>query len=181
MQPMVFRQATADDLEPVAALMARVTAELNAQGILQWDASYPSRMFLEEALADDTLFVLSADGELVGATVLDEWQAPQWMAIPWQHREAAVLVIHALVIDPARHGRGYGAALVQHCECWARKHGYGSIRIDAFAGNGAALRLYERLGYVYRGDVEFRSKPAGHQRYRCYEKSLSMGSDPDRL
>jgi ribosomal protein S18 acetylase RimI-like enzyme len=166
-------RANHDHLGEVVELIWRVTESLTIQGIFQWDEHYPSRDFLREAIADENLYVFLADGKIVGSVVLDEWQAPEWDAIIWKPTDTPVLVIHALAIEPRLQGRGYGSALLRACERLAVENGYGVFRLDVFEGNPAARGLYERHGYKYRGQIQFCSKPAGHQTYACYEKILS--------
>lgn len=177
---MQFLRATPDQLDPVAALLQRTTATLNAQGILQWDERYPNRAFVEAAITDGNLYVLANEEVLLGSVVLDEWQSPEWEAIRWKAAASPVLVIHALAIDPNWQGQGYGSVFLGYCEAFARQNGYGSIRLDVFGGNPTARRLYERHGYEYCGQVQFAFKPAGHQGYSCYEKILIPGQGESR-
>ena len=170
---MQLIQATPDHIEEAAALMERVKEFLVTQGIFQWDENYPNRDFIQEAICDRNLYVFSVDGKIIGSVVLDEWQAPEWDAINWQDIEAPVLVIHALAIEPRLQGQGYGSALLRACEQLASEHGYECLRLDVFAGNPAAFGLYERYGYQHCGQIQYRSKPAGHQIYHCYEKILA--------
>jgi ribosomal protein S18 acetylase RimI-like enzyme len=170
---MKLVQANLDHFDKVTALIERVKEALVAQGIFQWDEYYPNRAFIREAITDGNLYVFVVDENIIGSVVLDEWQSPEWDPINWQETESPVLVIHALAIDPRLQGRGYGAALLRACEQLASEHGYGCVRLDVFAGNPAARRLYEQHGYQVRGQVLFRSKPAGHQTYACYEKMLA--------
>jgi ribosomal protein S18 acetylase RimI-like enzyme len=169
---MEFRRGAEHELGAIEAVLMRTKAELDTRGIHQWTAEYPNRAFLAEALADGSLHVLDANGTIVGLVVLDERQSSEWEAIPWQTAGGRALVIHALMVDPAAQGQGFGAALVASCERWATEQGYQSIRLDAFTGNPAALRLYEQRGYTYRSDVWFGHKPVGSERYACYEKPL---------
>lgn len=170
---MQLIQATPEHLEAAAALMERVKESLIAQGIFQWDEHYPSRDFLHEAISDGNLYIFLADGAMLGSVVLDEWQTPEWDAINWQETELPVLVVHALVIEPRLQGRGYGAALLRACEQLAVENGYGCLRLDVFTGNPVARGLYERHGYQQCGQIQFDSKPIGHQAYLCYEKILA--------
>lgn len=170
---MKLVQANLDHFDKVAALIERVKEALVAQGIFQWDEHYPNRAFIREATADGNLYVFIVDDSIVGSVVLDEWQTPEWDAINWLPTESSVLVIHALAIDPRLQGRGYGAALLRACEQVAAEHGYGCLRLDLFAGNPVARSLYERYGYQHRGQIQYPSKPAGHQDYACYEKILA--------
>jgi ribosomal protein S18 acetylase RimI-like enzyme len=52
-----------------------------------------------------------------------------------------------IVADTAR-GQGLGEALVRACECHVAAQGVATMRIGALAGNAAANRLYEKLGYA---------------------------------
>jgi ribosomal protein S18 acetylase RimI-like enzyme len=107
-----------------------------------------------------------------GVVILNEWQPPEWNAAAWREKEPGFIVIHAFAIAPHIQGHGHGRALLNFCENFAWKSNYTSIRLDAFSENSTALKFYERHGYSFRGKVRFASKPAGHQQYYCYEKSL---------
>jgi ribosomal protein S18 acetylase RimI-like enzyme len=166
-------QANLDQFNEVAELVQRATEALASQGIFQWDEDYPNRAFILEAITDGNLYAFIIDGDIIGSVVLDEWQSPEWDAVPWQPTGLPVLVIHALVIDPLLQGHGYGSALLCACEQLAAEHGYGSLRLDVFEGNPVARALYERHAYQRCGQIQIHSKPSGHQTYICYEKFLS--------
>lgn len=145
------------------------------RGVMQWNDIYPNRATAAEAAERGDLFLLVEDGAagdtVIGTVVLNEIAAPQYDAIAWQCPEP-VMIIHALAIDPRRHGGGLGRAAVEACEAFARQHGFATIRLDAYPGNPAAIALYARLGYALRGHVEFDNKPPGHTSYAVYEKRM---------
>jgi ribosomal protein S18 acetylase RimI-like enzyme len=170
---MRIAAASEEELDGAFAIIVACREALEAQGLLQWDAQYPSRSFFGEAIARRNLFLLRDDGRISGVVVLDEWQPPEWSAADWHEQEARPLVVHAFAIAPHIQGHGHGRALLKFCEDFGRNAGYTSVRLDVFPENTIALRFYERQGYVFRGAVHFASKPAGHQEYFCYEKSLS--------
>lgn len=146
---------------------------LAACGLFQWDERYPSRSFFHAAAAVGTLFALSDKEQIQGVVVLDESQASEWSAIAWRDSAGRPLIIHALAVAPSAQGRGHGRTLLTYCEEFATGGGYTSIRLDAFSENHAALSLYERHGYQRRGSIRFASKPLGHQKYYCYEKTFA--------
>ncbi len=170
---MEFIRAGVEQIEAVYDIIDQCRNELTARGILQWDAHYPNRVFFEKAVTDSTLFVLREDEAVTGIVVLDECQASEWNTVRWQKGTGAILVVHSLAVLPAAQGRGYGTALLGFCETFARKAGYARLRLDAYSGNAAALRFYERHGYTLQGEIELTFKPAGHRRYCCYEKLLT--------
>ena len=168
---LALRAATELDVDAVLALYRACTAALLARGIRQWDDHYPVRATAADAAARGDLFLLVDGAATVGAVILNDLAAPEYAPIVWQC-PAPALIIHALVIDPARQARGLGRAAMACCEAFARAGGFATIRLDAYPGNAAAIALYEGLGYQRRGDVHFAFKPAGHERYAVYEKRL---------
>lgn len=50
--------------------------------------------------------------------------------------------IGGLFVDPSAHGRGFGRALVLHAAALK-----GTLDVEVFAANAAAIAFYERLGF----------------------------------
>ena len=182
------------DLACLIDMQARCTQSLNEQEIFQWTDSYPSpttirnavqtrsQYFLMMSLDSDDKIVSSSSSSLssissseealvVGSVVLNEEQDKEWSSMPWSFH-GKILVVHAFVIDPKIQGKGYGQAALASIETFALQNGYVGIRLDVFPHNPRAVRLYERNGYQYVGDVYFAGKPKGYERYACYEKKL---------
>lgn len=55
--------------------------------------------------------------------------------------------------DPSARGRGVGQLLVERVQQWAAERGRLDMALWVTAGNDAAIRLYERCGYVLTGEV----------------------------
>lgn len=161
----------ATDADEIFALYQRCTAALLAAGIRQWDAVYPNRQTAADGIARGDLFHLRAEGTKVGAVTLNALAAPEYGPIRFEAPPPA-LIVHALVIDPVLQSKGMGKAAMDACEAYGRAHGFRSVRLDAYPGNPAAIRLYEQRGYQLRGEVHFPFKPPGLTRYVVYERSL---------
>ncbi len=56
--------------------------------------------------------------------------------------------VFLVYVAPEHRRRGIGTVLMQQAQQWASKNGYGSISLQVFESNQAALALYEKLGYV---------------------------------
>lgn len=53
-----------------------------------------------------------------------------------------------IAVAPAAEGRGVGALLLSSAEQWARSQRYRGLKLQAFADNDRARRVYEREGFT---------------------------------
>ena len=163
----MLQLAELSDLSAVVHLTACCIAEMRAHGIDQWDEVYPSRATHEEDIREKHLYLLR-DGELVGSIVLNAVESPEYSSVRWAYEGVSVGVIHRLMVHPSYQGRGYAKKIVRAAELLAMERGVAAVRLDAYAGNEAALRLYRSLGYRVAGEVVFRKG-----KFICYEKQLA--------
>lgn len=98
-------------------------------------------------------FIKKEGKTIVGAMAVTMFQGEDYHAIAWSQElpDDEVTVIHILAVNPDYHGRGIGAQLVSEAISLAKANGMKAIRLDALASNLPAHKLYERLGFVYRG------------------------------
>lgn len=114
---------------------------------------YPTRSTAEKAHNEGTLYVLEDEGTLCASMILNQHQAEVYQKIQWKYPASAeqVLVLHTLCIPPQFAGKGYGTAMVEFALSAAEKRGCRVLRLDTYAGNAPAARLYHKLGFRYAG------------------------------
>jgi ribosomal protein S18 acetylase RimI-like enzyme len=64
-----------------------------------------------------------------------------------------------LAVDPARQGRGVGRSLVTECLSRAREAGRVRVVLHTGPWMPKAIRLYERMGFVRRPELDFSPVP----------------------
>ena len=130
---MQFIKATSGHIDAIAAIYGRI---IDAQG-------------------RGDFFVCVDGGQVAAAAIINRIQVPVYAEVGWlYHAEPdEVMVLHTLVVDPLRAGRGYGSAFVAFYEGYARQSGCPVLRMDTNEKNAAARRLYARLGYREAGIV----------------------------
>ena len=150
------------------ALLERCIDEMRRLGIDQWDDVYPSLDWFAADVAAATLYTArTADGDVAGIFVVNEYQDPEYGDVGWSIPADRVAVVHRLMVDPAFQRQGVARKLMAAAESVARGMGYPVMRLDAFTRNPHALRLYDSLGYRDAGEVRFRKG-----RFRVFEKRL---------
>ncbi|OZB98608.1 GNAT family N-acetyltransferase [Paenibacillus sp. XY044] len=162
-----IRTGATGDMEEIMGLIARCVKVMQDGGSDQWDEQYPNRGVIGEDLKQGTLTVAVLDGSIAGIMVLDHHQDEQYDTVDWADTKGPHLMMHRLAVDPMAQGRGVARKLVAFAEHFATENGYQSIRLDTYAKNGPALKLYRGLGYDQRGEVNYPGREAG---FPAFEK-----------
>lgn len=176
---MTIRRGALADIPYIAAIYDRVlTEEENGQATIGWIRDiYPTERTALDALNAGTLFVLERDGEVAAAAKIDQNQVPEYVNAHWRYPDAPpeqVMVLHTLVVDPLRAGRGCGTEFVRFYEGYAQERGCLFLRMDTNARNTAARRLYARLGYREAGVVPCVFNGIPDVQLVCLEKVLIL-------
>ncbi len=168
---MQIQPAEPADLESVLEIVALCTADLQSQGIDQWDDFYPTRALIEGDLNAGSLYVGRIDRRIVGAVGLDDIVPEPFLDVKWSQPEERALIVHRLCVHPEWQGHGIARQLMDFAESLAVDRGYRWIRLDAYPANPRAIQIYERRGYERRGQVNY----VRRRRYpfECFEKRMS--------
>ena len=148
-------QATSADLTAIQTFYAHVVSHTPDMPIYgRWKQGlYPTEEDFNKYIQGNSLFLYKEGETIVGAMAVTMFQGEDYHAIAWSQALAddEVAVIHILAVNPDYQGRGIGAQLVCEAISLAKANGMKAIRLDALASNLPAHKLYERLGFVYRG------------------------------
>lgn len=130
--------------------------------IVPWDARYASdfdrlnrewleRYFTVEPL--DEFYLAAPEANIIakGGTIVFALDGDRVVgccaAIP---RDGGAFELAKLGVTAAAQGRGTGRALCEAVLAFARARGAGRVWLVSNSGLGAAVRLYERLGFQHR-------------------------------
>ena len=147
----MIRKATFNDLDAVEQLYNE-THDAEEAGIITtgWKRTvYPVRATAQAALERDDLFVMEADGRIIGSGIINQIQVDVYEGAPWKYPvpDDQVCVLHTMMISPAEFGKGYAREFLQFYEEYALEHGCTELRIDTNARNKAARAMYRKHGY----------------------------------
>ena len=82
--------------------------------------------------------------------------------------------VRLLAVAPAARGRGIGTALMQECVRRARQSGAGVLTLHTTELMQAAMRVYERMGFVRAPELDFH--PAPGLTIKGYRRALRVAS-----
>jgi ribosomal-protein-alanine N-acetyltransferase len=120
--------------------------EQDRQAVLVLEAASQQRPLAWEALAAEL-----DDGSGLGTTLVARDEDGMTVGHASARRLADDVHVVRLVVDVAQRRRGIGRALLAGLIGWSRDHGAARITLEVRAGNGAAIALYEQMGFVTLG------------------------------
>ena len=163
-----FRKAVAADSPQIWKILQQAIQRRKEDGSNQWQDGYPNETVVANDIANGYGYVL-ADGEtIVGYTAVLLNDEPEYAKIvgKWITDEEFV-VFHRVAVSNDYLGQGLAVKLIQHIEEIAKANNIKSIKADTNFDNPAMMKIFEKLGYVYCGEVFFRGSAR-----RAYELVL---------
>jgi ribosomal protein S18 acetylase RimI-like enzyme len=142
--PVVYRSATVDDRDDIAALWLAANRARSGADVPVDPELIASRIETDDAFG----FVAHAAGGIIGSAILspglrDRGAGP---AMP------GLAHLNTVAVAPGRWGEGIARTLLDLIVGAAREHGYARIQLFTQDHNHRARDLYERNGWQLTGD-----------------------------
>ena len=164
---IVYRAAEESDIDVIYRLVKAAIAEMDKNGISQWDSVYPAREDFLEDIRKGQLRTGMVCGKTAVVYAVNKECDEQYHNGSWAYPDSEYRVIHRLCVDPQFQHRGIAKAALEHIEDELRREGVESIRLDVFTENPHALSLYRKNGYQSVGEAHWRKG-----RFLLMEKKL---------
>jgi GNAT superfamily N-acetyltransferase len=153
---MEIRAGSNSDLDSVVDLFDEAVEWLVAQGRPdQWGSEPFSQSeakidFVRKLVSEGDLFIAEADGEAVGALIINPNPLPYVPPI-----DEPELYVRLLIASRRRKGERIGSGLVQQARDEAARRGIDLLRVDCYASEDEALiRYYESQGFTRTQRIE---------------------------
>ena len=172
---MILRRATLDDYASIIAFYDDVIERTPDVGkYARWQkGKHPTADGIKAYIEEGSMYLHKEQDIIVGAMAVTMYQGADYHAIEWsgQVSDNEVAVIHILAVSPDRQGAGIGSEMVLAAIDLAKAKGMKSVRLDALASNTPAHKLYERLGFEYRGKQYLYAENTGWTDFCFFELS----------
>lgn len=150
---MIVRKAIEQDKEQIKQIRPQIVKFMSETGLTQWDDEYPGEKLLMQDLDRGEMYVGLIDEEIVGYVTINEEIPEEYNEIPLKF--SPKVCVHRLSVNPKFGKQGIATKIMQSVHVDLKKSGYKSICLDTCEDNAGALKLYDNLGYIIRGNVHF--------------------------
>ena len=162
---MKLELATRNDYDSIIAFYDDVTERTPKMvTYARWSkGKHPTVEGIHAYIDEGSMYLYRENDVIVGAMAVTMYQGEDYHAIDWAEQVAddRVAGIHRLAVSPDSHGKGIGSEMIREAIRMAQSNGMQAIRLDALASNTPAHRLYERLGFGYRGKQHLYAENTG--------------------
>lgn len=166
---MELRLATNNDAVTIWAILQDAIAYRKADGSQQWQDGYPNPGTIKTDIDNGYGYVLEENGATIayGAIIFEAEPAYEAIEGKWLS-DGEYVVIHRVATSKEVKGRGIAAKMFKMIEELALSKKVYSVKVDTNFDNIPMLKILDRLGYIYCGEVFFRGAPR-----KAFEKLLS--------
>lgn len=152
---MELYQANSVDFESIMDFYDDViTRTPEIERYARWSkGKHPTAEGIRAYIKEGSMYLYRKDDGIAGAMAVTMYQGEDYHAIEWslQIADDEAAVIHILAVGPDCQGEGIGTEMIREAIRIAKMKGKKSVRLDALASNTPAHRIYERIGFEYRG------------------------------
>ena len=170
---MKLELATQNDFDAIIAFYDDVTERTPEMATYaRWSkGKHPTVEGIKAYIDEGSMYLYRENGAIVGAMAVTMYQGEDYHAIEWTQQVAddKVAVIHILAVSPDAQGKGIGSEMIREAIRMAESKDMQAIRLDALASNTPAHRLYESLGFEYRGKQYLYAENTGWTDFYFFE------------
>ena len=165
-----FRKAITADAESIWQILQDAIQRRKADGSNQWQDGYPNPAVVNADIEKEAGYVLLEENKIIGYVSIMINDEPEYARLQGEWLTNGDFVLfHRVAIAASHLGKGLAQELFYRIEDFAKENGIQSIKADTNFDNYAMLRIFEKLGYKYCGQVTFRGSPR-----KAFEKVISI-------
>ncbi|MCG2617937.1 GNAT family N-acetyltransferase [Terrimonas sp. NA20] len=167
---LLFRKAEIGDLDPIWEILQQAIERRRLDGSNQWQDGYPNPDVVRKDIDNRYGFVLTENNTIVGYCAILINDEPEYANIKGKWlTNGDFVVYHRVAISENHLGKGLAQEMLRSIEQYALDNHINSLKADTNFDNAGMLRIFEKMGYVYCGEVTFRGSPR-----KAFEKVLAV-------
>ena len=152
-----LRQANLSDADRIWEILQQAIQKRKEEGSEQWQNGYPNLDVVENDISNGFGYIIeNVDNLIIGYVAIIDEIEPAYTAIEgkWLNDDSYI-VIHRLAVAQDIKIKGLGTWAMNEIEKIAITKKIQNIKVDTNFDNIGMLRVFEKLGYHYCGEVYF--------------------------
>lgn len=156
-QNISFRKGTTKDIPEIWKILQQSIERRKNDGSTQWQDGYPNLSTVENDIKKGYNYVLTLNGKIIATAALIFNDEPTYDVIDGAWLTTGdFLVVHRVGVSNEAAGKGFATKFFQIFENFAKGNEVYSIKVDTNFDNLAMLKILEKLGYAYCGEIQVR-------------------------
>lgn len=163
-----FRKAQQEDAAQIWDILQQAIVRRSEDGSRQWQDGYPNPEVVSNDIEKGAGYVLTDNQKVIGYSAVLINDEPAYANIEGEWiTNSDFVVVHRVAVSQEYLGKGLAVQILKYIENFALENNIHSIKADTNFDNPAMMKIFEKLGYAYCGEVFFRGSAR-----RAYEKVL---------
>jgi len=169
MQQEYFRRAIPTEISQIWDILHQAILRRKADGSEQWQDGYPNPDVIQNDIDKNAAYVLTNGNTIIGycAIFINDEPAYENIVGKWVTQDDFI-VVHRLAVSENFLRKGYGNKIFDCIITFAISNNIFSIKADTNFDNIAMLKIFDKLGFIYCGEVYFRGRSR-----KAFEKVLN--------
>ncbi|MEO6136835.1 MAG: GNAT family N-acetyltransferase [Ginsengibacter sp.] len=165
---MILRKATSSELPVIWNILQQAIEQRKQDGSTQWQNGYPNEQTVLNDFTNGNAYVLLDHDLIIGCCAIIFGIEPTYIDIQgsWL-TDGDYATIHRVAISNDVKGKGVATQMFTMIEALCIEQKVYSIKVDTNFDNVPMLKILDRLGYLYCGEILVSSAPR-----KAYEKVL---------
>jgi GNAT superfamily N-acetyltransferase len=167
---MIFRKADFSELPFIWDIIQQAIEQRKQDGSEQWQDGYPNEQTIHHDITKGYAYVLVDNHTIIAyaAIIFGVDPAYNYLRGRWLTNDDYVAV-HRVATSNASKGKGVATHLFKIIEDLCMEQKVQSIKVDTNFDNIPMLRILDKLGYTYCGEIFFRGSPR-----KAFEKVMDF-------
>lgn len=166
---MNLRKAKQAELPTIWGIIQYAIEQRRLDGSQQWQNGYPNENSIQTDLDNGYAYVVEENNTILvyAAIIFDIEPAYEEIQGKWL-TDGKYVVLHRVAASPLATGKRAATRLFELVEDLCREQNVHSIKVDTNFDNAPMLRIMDKLGYTYCGEVFFNGSAR-----KAFEKVLA--------
>jgi GNAT superfamily N-acetyltransferase len=170
---MELRKANFSEIILIWEILQQAIEQRRQDGSEQWQNGYPNQQTVYDDITNGYGYVITDNNLIIAYAAIIFGIEPAYNEITGQWlTNGDYVVVHRVATSNSVKGQGVATKLFKLLEDLAIEHNVFSIKVDTNFDNIPMLKLFEKLGYSYCGEIFF-----GGASRKAYEKVLRKQSN----